>query len=285
MHLDELDLDTRFSATVVASERLTPPQSSDEIRELVLDVAAPAWSLEIGQSIAVIAPGAAEFGQRDHVRLYSVADLPERSEDGHPRIKLAVKRCDYIDEYSGERYPGIASNYLCDLRPGDALTVAGPFGLAFEVPPRADASLILIATSTGIAPFRAFVRHLYEHTDFAGRVRLYYGARSGLDSVYLNDQRDDFAQYYDRETFEAFRALSPRPHWGDAIDWGATIRARAEELVAMLGEPQTYVYVAGLVAVRDALDDVLAELLGSAEAWARRKAEMVAGRRWVELLY
>lgn len=285
MQLDELDLDTRFTATVVASERLTPASSTDEIRELVLDVAAPEWTLEIGQSIAVIAPGQVEFGQRDHVRLYSVADLPERSEDGHPRIKIAVRRCHYVDDYSGERYPGIASNYLCDLRAGDALTVAGPFGLPFELPPREDANLILIATSTGIAPFRAFVRHLYEHTDFAGQVRLFYGARSGLDSAYLNDERDDFAQYYDRETFEAFKALSPRPHWGDDIDWGATIRARAEELVAMLGEPKTYVYVAGLVAIRDALDDVLADLFGSEEAWARRKAEMVAGRRWVELLY
>jgi ferredoxin--NADP+ reductase len=285
MHLDELDLDPRFTATVVHSERITPAQSSDEVRELVLDVAAPQWSLEIGQSIAVIAPGQEAFGQKDHVRLYSVADLPQRSEAGQPRIKIAVKRCDYVDDYSGERYPGIASNYLCNLRPGDALTVAGPFGLPFEVPSEQDANLILIATSTGVAPFRAFVRHLYEHADFTGLVRLFYGARSGLDTVYLNDERDDFAQYYDRNTFEAFKALSPRPHWGDAIDWGQTIHARAEELVRMLGEPKTYVYVAGLATIREALDEVLGELLGAKAAWTRKKAEMVATRRWVELLY
>ena len=163
--------------------------------------------------------------------------------------------------------------------------MAGPFGLAFQVPPENDANLILIATSTGIAPFRAFVRHLYEHTDFAGRIRLFYGARSGLDYVYLNDERDDFAQYYDRETFAAFRALSPRPHWGDAIDWGTTLHARAEELIHMLRTPETYVYVAGITAIRDALDQTFADLHGSPEAWARRKTEMIAGGRWVELVY
>ena len=44
----------------------------------------------------------AEFGQQHHFRLYSVADLPERGEDGRPRIKIAVRRCSYIDAYSGE---------------------------------------------------------------------------------------------------------------------------------------------------------------------------------------
>ena len=53
----------------------------------------------------------------------------------------------------------------------------------------------------------------------------------------------------------------------------------------MLGAPKTYVYVAGLEEVRDVLDGVFATLAGSADKWARRKAELIAGGRWVELLY
>lgn len=284
MHLQELDTSERFNARVVSSERITPAAATDEVRELVLDVAG-SLDLKIGQSLGVLAPGQREFGQQHHLRLYSVADLPAETGDGTTRIKIAVKRCSYVDDYNGERYDGVASNYLCDLRPGDELTLTGPFGLAFEVPRETDANLVLIAVSTGIAPFRAFVRHLYEHTDFAGRVWLFYGAKSGLDTVYLNDERDDFAQYYDQETFQAFKALSPRPHFGDAVNWSETIAERGQELWQMLSDVKTYVYVAGLEEIRDALDEAIAQIAESREQWERRKAELVAGRRWVELLY
>ena len=44
---------------------------------------------------------------------------------------------------------------------------------------------------TGIAPFRAFVKHLYRDIgDWRGQVRLFYGARSGLELLYMNDEVD-----------------------------------------------------------------------------------------------
>ncbi len=285
--LDDYDTDTRYMATVVSSERITSEQSDEEVRELVLDVDRTDLPYRVGQSIGVFAPGSPEFGQQhSHFRLYSVADLPGQGNSGKPQIKICVRRCSYIDSYSGEEYKGVASNYLCDLKPGDTLSIAGPFGLAFEVPDTLDANLILIGSGTGIAPFRAFVKHLYrEQTDWKGRVILLYGAKSGLELLYMNDKQNDFAQYYDEETFEAFQALSPRPNWADPIAWDQAIAERGEELWKLLGDPKTYVYVAGLEKMRDELNAVFASLAGSKEAWARRKAELTAGRRWVELLY
>lgn len=286
MHVGDLDVETRCEATVVSSDRITPDESEDEVRELVLDVNRKNFQYEVGQSIGVIAPGDPAFGKPDHVRLYSVADLPETGDGGRPRIKLCVRRCSYIDEYSGEEYPGVASNYLCDRRPGDTIQVAGPFGLPFEIPREADANLVLIGTGTGIAPFRAFVKYLYRHeSEWTGRVWLFYGANSGLELLYMNDERDDLAQYYDRETFEAFRALSPRPGWSDPIAWDHAIGTRGDELWKMLGDPRTYVYVAGLEKMAEELDKVFGKLAGAPELWARRKAELRAGRRWIELLY
>ena len=285
MELSELDTKRQFAGHIVTNARLTSTSSADEVRELIIDVEMPGLSLDVGQSIGVLAPGRKDTGQEYHLRLYSVADFPEVGANGAPRIKIAVKRCHYIDDYSGERYDGVASNYLCDLRPGDGLTLAGPFGLPFEMPEEEDANLILIATSTGIAPFRAFVRRLFERHDFKGKIWLFYGAKSGLDMAYLNDERDDFAQYYDRETFEAFRALSPRPHFGDPIAWGDTMASRGKELWRLLSDAKTYTYVAGLKSTSEALDAALVEVAGSKKAWERRKAELSAGGRWVELLY
>ena len=284
--LEDYDRQTWYRATVRSSERITPNESDVEVREIVLDVDRPDFRYEAGQSIGVLAPGSAEFGQPQHFRLYSVADLPDTAESGEPRIKICVRRCSYIDKYSGERYDGVASNYLCDLQSGDSVSITGPYGHAFDVPEEHDANLVLIGTGTGIAPFRALVKHLYRDVpDWRGRVWLFYGARSGLELLYMNDAVDDFAQYYDKETFEAFKALSPRPNWADPIAWDDAIAERGDELWDMLGDPRTYVYVAGLEKMRDELDNVFTRLAGSKKKWARRKAELMAGTRWVELLY
>lgn len=284
--LEQYDVETRHPATVISSERITPQESAVEVREIVLEIDRPDFTYEVGQSVGVLAPGAPEFGTEHHLRLYSVADLPVSSPSGKPRITLCVRRCFYIDDYSGERYPGIASNFLCDLAPGTELTLTGPYGLAFQVPDDLDADLILIGTGTGIAPFRALVKHIYKNVEgWTGRVLLFYGAYSGLELLYMNDERDDFSQYYDKDTFEAFQALSPRPHWGDPIAWNETMMKRGDELWKMLGDPKTCVYVAGLEKMRPELDRVFAELAGSMEKWQRRKAELMAGGRWVELLY
>ncbi len=284
--LEQYDTGTRWHATLVSSQRITPESSPEEVRELVLDVDRPDFPYAVGQSIGVLAPGSREFGHEHHFRLYSVADLPESGKAGRPRIKIAVRRCSYIDEYSGEEFKGIASNFLCDLRPGEGFEVTGPFGLVFEVPEEHDANLILIGSGTGIAPFRAFVKHLYHHVpDWQGRIWLFYGARSGLELLYMNDQRNDFAQYYDEDTFQAFQALAARPGWSDRIAWDEALEARGSELWELLGSPVTYVYVAGLEDSLRELDAVFAKLAGSKEKWERRKAELAAGRRWVELVY
>jgi len=284
--LQDYDIELRHEATVVSNVRLTTPAAADEVREIVIQVQRPEFAYRVGQSIGVLAPGAPEFGQTDHFRLYSVADLPARGATGLPRVTLCVKRCFYLDAHSGERYPGVASNYLCDLRPGDTLTITGPYDPPFEIPEDHTANLILIGSGTGIAPFRALVKHLYrEVPDWQGRVWLFHGARSGLELLYMNDERDDFAQYCDRSTFEAIRALSPRPSWADAIPWDAALVERGAELWRMLGDPRTHVFVAGLEPMRDELDRVFSGLAGSAERWRRRKAELAAGGRWVELLY
>ncbi|MDH3578493.1 MAG: ferredoxin-NADP reductase, partial [Gammaproteobacteria bacterium] len=87
------------------------------------------------------------------------------------------------------------------------------------------------------------------------------------------------------ETFEAIQALSPRPNWADPIAWDFAIESRSKEILNMLDDEHTYVYVAGLVPIRDALDKLFANMVGSRELWSKKKTELIDAGRWVELLY
>jgi ferredoxin--NADP+ reductase len=63
------------------------------------------------------------------------------------------------------------------------------------------------------------------------------------------------------------------------------IEERAAEIIEMLSMSNTYVYVAGYETVEDVLDKSFANILGSEEKWRNRKAELVAGKKWAEVIY
>lgn len=286
MHLEDYPTEPSFTATVLSTEEITDEGSDAEVRELVLEVHEHNFNFEIGQSVGVLAHGPAEFGGSMRHRLYTVADTPMPMAPGNPEVTIVVRRCNYVDDYSGEEFAGVNSNYICDRKPGDQITITGPFGIPFKVPSDKIANLLLIGLGTGIAPFRALIKHIYQDIgDWQGKVRLLYGAHSGLELLYMNNKRDDFARYYDEQTFDAIKALSPRPNWADPIAWDFAIEQRADEIWKMLSEDHTYVYVAGLTQIRDALDALFGTLSGSADGWIKMKAKLMEQGRWVELLY
>ena len=69
------------------------------------------------------------------------------------------------------------------------------------------------------------------------------------------------------------------------MDWESALERRGAELWTLLLDSKTYVYVAGLEKMLAELDAVFADLAGSKEKWERRKAELMAGKRWSELVY
>jgi len=250
------------------------------VRELLLQADDTGRDFRAGQSVAVSVTGPHEFGQQQHVRLYTVARTPD--ELGPGRFTLCVRRCTFLDAYSGERFPGIASNYLCDLKEGSQVPLAGPVGLPFLIPSDPYTPLLIVGLGTGIAPFRAMIRDLYEARDWKGKVMLFYGARTGLETVYSGD----VAEISERAAgFSPVQVVSPRPAWGDPEDLRTAIGSREDEVWQLLSEPDVHVYMAGLTRVGEQFDTALAEAAGSAEAWAARKAELKASGRWMSLLY
>ncbi len=282
-HLADFNTENSYKATIKKTDRLTP-SDTEEVREITLEIQ-PGFQCQVDQSFGVLVKTSGEFGNLLHHRIYSVSDLPSQK-NGKPLLTFLVKRCSYVDEFSGELYQGIASNYLCDRKVGDEITITGPHALPFAVPADKDSNLILVGLGTGIAPFRAFVKHIYKNVkDWKGKIRLFYGARSGLELLYMNDKDGDLANYYDEATFEAFHALSPRPHMEDPIALDTAIEDRAAEILELLKQTNTYVYVAGYEKVKDLLDKAFSNILGSKEKWKTRKAELIAGKKWAEVIY
>lgn len=284
MRQQQQELGPVSEAIVIDSTRVSRADV-DEVRRLRLRVVDPAFRVAGGQTIGVIVPGPHPFGNPYYLRRYSVAGISVEA-GGDLEIELLVRRCFVIDEISGESYPGIASNYLCDAGPGQAIQLAGPYRGPFQMPRNESANLLMIGTGTGVAPFRSFLQSIYrQRGGWSGQVRLYYGARTGMDVLYANDEHDDLAQYYDHETFEAFRSLTSRPLADEADTLAMVAGSHAAAIWDFMHLPDTYVYLAGLDRVVDRFDAVMSDTAGSAERWDATRARLEQSGHWAELVY
>lgn len=277
--------DNTCEATIKSTTRLTP-ENTDEVRQLVLQIDDPAFRYGTGQSIGVLVPGPHEFGSAFHHRRYSIANPLQTGNAESVELELLVRRCFYLDDISGERYPGIASNYLCDAKPGDKILITGPYRSPFKIPNDPHSNLLMIGTGTGVAPFRAFVQQIYDkHMGWKGDVRLFYGDRGGMNLLYLNNKQSDISQYYDDTTFKAFDALIDRPLANEADKLEEALSAHMAECKRLLRDNNTFVYLAGQEKVAEVFNKVMIDTFGSEETWQELKQNLVSEDRWAELLY
>lgn len=273
------------AAAVVTDSVRISREDLDEVRRIRLRIEDPSFRVGVGQTVGVVVPGPHPFGNAYHMRRYSIAGEGVDS-TGDTEIELLVRRCFAIDEVSGEAYPGIASHYLCDATVGQAVTLTGPYRSPFRMPRNETANILMIGTGTGVAPFRSLVQSIYrQRGGWSGEVRLYYGARSGMDLLYRNQEHDDLAQYYDETTFRAFRGITTRPLASEADALAAATEAHADAIWQLIRMPDTYVYLAGLGAIAERFDQVMSGVAGSADAWALTRQRLRDEGRWSELIY
>jgi ferredoxin--NADP+ reductase len=271
-----------YSAVLKESRRITPATSREEVRHLVFRTGDLSFAGAPGNCIRALAPG--QFGNRYHARLYSIMDM-ERNADA-TEFAICVRRCSYIDDFNGEAYQGVASNYLCDMHPDDVLEFAGPVGYPFVIPEDKSADILMLGMGTGIAPFRTLIRQIYEKIGgWKGRVRLFYGARSPLEMLYMNDENNDLASYFDQPTFKAFQAVSPKPHFDAPAALDKALEQNAAEVWEMIQRRSTRVFVAGTANMLDTVEAAMGQLAGSADHWAAARAKLVSSGRWSEVLY
>lgn len=88
---------------------------------------------------------------------------------------------------------GSGSNFIHRLRPGQKLTVEGPFG-DFVLDEDSKRDIVMIATGTGMAPIKSMLMHLLERRS-QRRVRLFFGVRHESDLFYTDLLRGLSAHY------------------------------------------------------------------------------------------
>lgn len=258
------------TARVVSSEICTNGKGRGKaasfVRHIAIDVSGTALAGQFipGQSFGVIPPGTDARGLSHKLRLYSVAS-PSRGEDGQGNvIATTVKRT--IDEHESTHrlFLGVASNYLCDLHPGDSLQVTGPQGKRFLLPKRPDEhDYLFFATGTGIAPFRAMIFDLLS-ARVSSQITLVMGAAYATDLLY---HKDLLALAEKHKNFRYLTAISREKqedgtgplYVQDRLD------THAEELTPLLQSPRSLVYVCGIAGMELGIFQRLANRLAGPE--------------------
>ncbi|MCP5228627.1 NADH:ubiquinone reductase (Na(+)-transporting) subunit F [Accumulibacter sp.] len=140
------------------------------------------------------------------IRAYSMANYPEEKGLIKFNIRIATPPAG-----SDDIPPGRMSSWVFGRKPGDRVTLYGPFG---EFHAReTDAEMIYIGGGAGMAPLRSHIFDLLKRRGSKRRIGFWYGARSLREAFYV----DEFEQLSrDNSNFTWHLALSdplPEDHW------------------------------------------------------------------------
>ncbi len=135
-------------------------------------------------------------------RAYSMANYPEE----HDIIMLNVRVATPPPRTTGLP-PGLMSSYIFNLKPGDEVTISGPFGEFFAKSTKAE--MCFIGGGAGMAPMRSHIFDQFRRLHTDRKVTFWYGARSMREAFYVDDFNEIAAE---NPNFSWTLALSePRP--------------------------------------------------------------------------
>ena len=139
-------------------------------------------------------------------RAYSMANYP--GEEGvimlNVRIASPPPRLPNVP-------PGKMSSYIFAQKPGDKVTISGPFGEFFAR--ETDNEMVFIGGGAGMAPMRSHIFDQFKRIKTHRKVTFWYGARSWREAFYVEDFNEIQAE---NDNFQWFIALSdalPEDNW------------------------------------------------------------------------
>ena len=140
-------------------------------------------------------------------RAYSMANYPEENDV----IMLNVRIATPPPSAPAGTPPGVMSSYIFGLKPGDKVTVSGPYGdfLAKDT----DAEMVFVGGGAGMAPMRSHILDQLLRIKTERKMSFWYGARS-LGEAFYTEEFDELEAK--RENFSWHLALSeplPEDNW------------------------------------------------------------------------
>ena len=144
-------------------------------------------------------------------RAYSMANHPAEGDIIMLNIRIATPPPDREKGGWMDVPPGIASSYVFSRKPGDKVTISGPFGEFFIQ--ETDREMVYIGGGAGMAPLRSHLYHLF-HTLKTGRqVSYWYGARNP-NEVFYEDHFRKIEEEFPNFTFHiAMSEPRPEDNW------------------------------------------------------------------------
>lgn len=145
-------------------------------------------------------------------RAYSMANHPAEGNIIMLNIRLATPPFDRKEGGFMKVNPGICSSYVFSLKPGDKVSVAGPFG-DFHIKPT-DREMIYIGGGAGMAPLRSHLFHLF-HTqkEKDRKITYWYGGRSLKEVFYTKHFREIESEFSNFQYTIALSEALPEDNW------------------------------------------------------------------------
>ncbi len=151
----------------------------------------------------------------EQFRAYSMANHPAEGNIVMLNIRIATPPWDRKNNDWMPVNPGVCSSYVFDQKPGDKVTISGPYGEFFIKPTKKE--MVYIGGGAGMAPLRSHIFHLFHTLKTKDRkVSYWYGGRSRAELFYTEDFTDIEKDY---DNFRYYIALSDKKMAEEIDGW------------------------------------------------------------------
>lgn len=144
-------------------------------------------------------------------RAYSMANHPAEGNIIMLNIRIATPPWDRANNRWLDVNPGICSSYIFSRKPGDKVTISGPYG-EFHIN-KTQREMIYIGGGAGMAPLRAHIFHLFQTEKTNRKVSYWYGGRSKKELFYVDQFREIEKQFPNFKFFIGLSEPLPEDNW------------------------------------------------------------------------
>jgi Na+-transporting NADH:ubiquinone oxidoreductase subunit F len=146
------------------------------------------------------------------VRAYSMASYPAEGRRIMLNVRVATPPWDRANNTWMNVNPGVASSYIFARKPGDKVTISGPYG-EFFINEDSDAEMLYIGGGAGMAPMRSHLFHLFHTLKTNRKVTYWYGGRSKRELFYVDHFRGLEKQFPNFKFYIALSEPLPEDNW------------------------------------------------------------------------